>query len=124
MKYIPRSLVTLCILFLLSACSTQTVDATGRWEENPATDTNSAFVVMTLVQTGNTISGNVFAGAAGANVRGEVSGNRFTLTSIDLREPDSTVVVDAQINGDTMTGSASYTLFTPSKVDFVLQRTQ
>lgn len=123
MRYILRFFV-LCTLVFLVSCSTQTIDATGRWEENPSTDTNDAFVIMNLVQTGTTISGRVFAGAAGANVRGEARGNRFTLTSIDSREPDSTVVVDAQINGNTMTGSASYTLFAPSKIDFVLQRTQ
>lgn len=70
-----------------------------------------AYTTMSLSQSGNIISGNVFAGAVGANVRGEANGNRFTLVSTEAREPDSTLVVDGQITGNTMTGSASYTFF-------------
>ncbi len=118
-------LLLLLPIFLLSACSMTTADVNGTWEEVEGSD-NGAFVIMTLSQAGTTVTGSVFAGLVGANVRGEISGNSFTFNSLDPFPPESTMLVTGQVNGSTMTGTASYAHpdFGPDTVSFTLQKTR
>lgn len=123
MRLTYRLMAVFSVLVLLGACSTEPADANGRWEgEATGTNGGGAVVIMNLSQAGTVVSGSVFAGAISSNVRGEMRGSSFSLVSIDNFAPESTMVVDGSISGDSMTGSVSYTQFGQSRITYNLQR--